>query len=295
MDLIPEVVAEVASSSRSQLGESPRWDARRQVLWWVDITGAALHELRADGSTATRALERPAGAVNLADDGRLLLVTTEGVELFDPETARATLITPIEADAPARRMNDAALDPAGRLFAGTMRWDAGEPPHDGVLYRVEGAAAVPVLTGLGCPNGLAWPSPSMLAYIDSITERIALWAVDPGSGELLRQEGSIDVSRFDGIPDGMALDDEGALWVAFWGGGSVRRISLDSTVLATIVLPTPLVTSVAFGGDDLSTLFITTATGTDVAGEPDPAAGLLYRCTPGVLGVLPSRWPVLPD
>lgn len=292
----PPVRVELASGTVSGLGESPRWDAARGVLWWVDITGSVLHGLSADGSTTSRALERHAGAVNLTDDGRLLLATTSGLELLDPATGASTIVTPIEDGLPERRMNDAGVDPAGRVFAGTMRWDAGEPPHDGVLYRVDGCApAVPVLTGLGCPNGLAWPSPSMFAYIDSMTRRIALWSVDPTTGELLQETGSIDVSAFDGIPDGLALDAEGALWAAFWNGGAVRRFALDGTLLTTIELPTPLVTSVAFGGESLATLYITTAVGDAADAAPGSAAGRLYRCEPGVHGTLPHRWPVVED
>lgn len=290
MELIPAVLVEQAAAVVSELGESPRWDAVRRVLWWVDITGSVVNGLHADGATSVHALERPAGAVNLAADGRLLLATTAGLELLDPATGGTSLVAPIEGGLTERRMNDASIDPAGRVFAGTMRWDAGDPPHDGVLYRVDrDAPAVAVLTGLGCPNGLAWPSASTFAYIDSMSGRIAIWSVDPSTGALLQETGAIDVSAFDGIPDGMTLDAAGALWVAFWNGGAVRRFSLDGTLLTTVELPTPLVTSVAFGGEQLETLYITTAVGDGAAA--DPAAGRLYRCDPGVRGLLPHRWP----
>ncbi|MFZ4893102.1 SMP-30/gluconolactonase/LRE family protein [Plantibacter sp. Mn2098] len=336
VDGAPDVSVEPASAVASQLGESPRWDAERRSLWWVDITGSVLHELRTDGETVSRLLARHAGTVMLADDGRLLLATTAGLEVLDlaaPEIAAAAdadaaavaadggahssapqviggvVVCPIEADEPGRRMNDASVDPSGRVFAGTMRWhDAGAQPHDGVLYRFDGPVpAVPVMTGIGCPNGLVWPRPDLLAYIDSMTRSIALWSVDPETGELLERTGGIDVSAFEGVPDGMTLDADGALWVAFWGGGVVRRFALDGTVLATIELPTPLVTSVAFGGPDLATLYITTArpdpepvtsASSSASSAPVPAssassdpAGLLYRCVPGPRGLLPDRWP----
>lgn len=280
---------QVASETVSRLGESPRWDAARGVLWWVDIDGRALNELRADGSTVRRPLEHHAGAVNLANDGRLLLATTVGLELFDPSTGATQLVVSIEAGEPERRMNDAAVDPTGGVFAGTMRWDAGDPPHDGVLYRIVGSApAIPVLSQLGCPNGLSWPRPGLMAYIDSMTRSIGLWAVDSLSGQLLEQTAAIDTSQFDGVPDGMTSDEDGALWVGFWNGGTVRRFALDGEVLATIDVPTPLVTAVAFGGDNLATLYITTASGPSP--DTDPFAGVLLSCTPGQRGVLPHRW-----
>ncbi|MCU1525657.1 MAG: SMP-30/gluconolactonase/LRE family protein [Microbacteriaceae bacterium] len=279
----------IASTTRSLLGESPRWDSDRQSLWWVDISGSSLHELRIDGSETTYSLDHNAGAVNLCANGSLLLATTVGLELLDPQTMATTIVASIESDAPDRRMNDAAIDSSGRVFAGTMRWDAGAPPHDGVLYRYDDGDATPVLTNLGCPNGMAWPRRDLLAFIDSIARRIDLWTVDPTTGDLVVSRDAIDLSRFDGIPDGMTIDSEGALWVAFWGGAAVRRLSLDGAVLSTVELPTPLVSSVGFGGIDLSTLYITTAV---QAGEPvgDDGAGFLYRCTPGQIGVAPYRW-----
>ena len=290
MAVIAASALEVASCTVSQLGESPRWDAARGSLWWVDITGGRLHERRFDGTTASVALDRPAGAVNPADDGRLLLATTAGLEVFDVVTRQAVVRVPIERDLPDRRMNDAAVDARGRVFAGTMRWDAGDPPHDGVLYRIDpDGSTEPVLSGLGCPNGIAWPAPHTMAFIDSMSRSIALWAVDPGTGVLGEKVGVIDVSGFEGVPDGMTLDAEGGLWVAFWNGGAVRRLALDGTVLTTVEVPTPLVTAVAFGGRDLDVLFITTAVGPDES--RDAAAGLLYRCVPGERGVLPSLWP----
>ncbi|WP_170285640.1 SMP-30/gluconolactonase/LRE family protein [Microbacterium rhizomatis] len=289
MELIEASALGVASRTASLLGESPRWDARRGSLWWVDIVGSALHELRADGSTVSFELEHPAGAVNLVDDGTLLLATTEGLEVFDPDSQRSAVRVPVERELTGRRMNDAAVDAHGRVYAGTMRWDAGEPPHDGVLYRIDPKGnATPILSEVGCPNGIAWPQPGTMAFVDSLTRSIGLWAVDPASGALIEQTGAIDVSRFDGIPDGIALDAVGTLWVAFWGGGAVRRVGLDGTPLATIELPTALVTAVAFGGDDLGTLYITTAR--EAEDDDDTGAGRLYRCAPGQRGVLPHRW-----
>lgn len=293
MELIPAAALHVASSTVSQLGESPRWDAERGSLWWTDITGGMLHELCADGSTATTPLDRHAGAVNFNHDGTLLLATTAGLEVFDPEMRLSVVQVPVEADDPGRRMNDAAVDAHGRVFAGSMRWDAGDHPHDGVLYRIDLDGSVHVaLTGLGCPNAIAWPDPTTMVFIDSLTRSIAVWAVDEESGSLIGQTGEIDLSRFDGIPDGMTLDAEGELWVAFWGGGAVRRIALEGSVLSTIDVPTPLVTSVAFGGPGLDSLFITTARASSDA--EDSPAGLLYRCAPGQVGHLPNRRPATP-
>lgn len=275
-----------AESVRSALGESPRWDADHQRLWWTDIEGAVIHSLDADGSVVSHPVPRAAGAVMLADEG-LVLATTSGFESFDPSTDDGATIVEIEASDDSRRMNDASIDPWGGIIGGTMRWDAGVGDHDGVLYRwMPDRGLETVVTGLGCPNGMGWPRPDLFAFIDSLSGGIDLWKVDPQTGSLLSRDSRIDTSGFEGIPDGLAIDEHGHLWVAFWGGGVVRCFDLAGTVLATVSVGTSFVTSVAFGGPDLGTLYITTA----VANDTSPTAGLLHEVRPGALGREPHRF-----
>lgn len=269
-----------AERVRSSLGESPRWDARSQTLWWTDIEGGAIYSLDANGAVVSFPVPRAAGAVMLADRG-LVLATTSGFEAFDPSTEQLAMVVEIEASDDSRRMNDASVDPWGGILGGTMRWDAGVGEHDGVLYRwTPDGGLETVATGLGCPNGLAWPRSDLFVFIDSLSGGIDLWNVDPATGSITVRASRIDTSEFEGIPDGLTVDEHGHLWVAFWGGGVVRCFDLDGTVLATLAVGTPFVTSAAFGGPDLGTLYITTA----AASEQSPRAGLLYEVRPGVIG-----------
>jgi sugar lactone lactonase YvrE len=279
----------------SELGESPRWDPVTGNLWWVDIAGLRLHCLESGGLQTTWDLDVAVGAVLLTDSPRVVLAAADGFHLFDPEADRSSLITELESALPLRRMNDAGVDPSGRIYAGTMRWDAGSGPDDGILYRLDGDGGTEtLLSDLGCPNGVAWPRNDLFAFIDSLSRRIDFWAVDVSSGSLTGLASSIDTSAFEGIPDGMTLDSDGRLWVAFWGGGVVRSFDPEGAVSATIAVGTRNVSSVCFGGDDLRTLFITTAVDPEASGREasDPAdrGGSLFACRPGATGRAPFRW-----
>ena len=277
---------------RSTLAESPRWDPVSNTLWWVDILGSALHRLAPGPVQTSWDLDIAAGAVILTDGPEIILAAADGFHLVEPDTGASRLIATLEPDLLSRRMNDAGVDSLGRIYAGTMRWDAGIGPDDGVLYRLDRDGRVePLLRGLGCPNGLAWIRGDLLAFIDSLAKRIDFWNVDIPSGSLLGIASSIDTSTFDGIPDGMTLDSAGRLWVAFWGGGVVRSFEHDGEVHATIEVGTPFVSSVCFGGDDLRTLFMTTARDDDRTANPaDDHGGSLFACRPGATGAEPFRW-----
>ncbi|GAA1240131.1 SMP-30/gluconolactonase/LRE family protein [Kitasatospora nipponensis] len=269
------------------LGEGPTWDAVAQRLYWIGIPDRRVQWLEpATGLQGARTLDTMPGTLAPYRDRQVVLATARGFELLDteadpeaadtdadadpaPEQARTTLVAPVETDRPDRRMNDGKCDPYGRLLAGTMQLE--EPRRPGSLYRLEPDGTVlPVLDGLAIPNGLAWPEPDRLWYIDTPTRRIDLFAYPEHGpvGPLIR---SLDVSHLPGWPDGMTLDADGNLWVAFWDGAAVHCLSPAGRLLATVELPVPRVTSCAFGGADLDTLYVTTASSPDAA-----ASGLLF-------------------
>ncbi|MGA5703004.1 SMP-30/gluconolactonase/LRE family protein [Peterkaempfera bronchialis] len=278
--------AEIAEPSRLQLGEGSFWDAATGRLYWIGIEDRRVMWLEpATGEVTSLELDTMPGTLVPYRDGRVLLATQRGFELLDTATGALRPVAEVEADRTHRRMNDGKCDPYGRLLAGTMTLD--EPREPGPLYRLEPSGggtvrAVPVLDGLAIPNGLAWPEPDRLWYIDTPTRRIDLYAYPEHGpvGPLIR---TIDTAQLPGDPDGMTLDAEGNLWVAFWGGSAVRCFGPDGTLLETVELPVPQVTSVAFGGPDLRTLYITSAaTGTD-PGDGLPH-GALFRCEGAATG-----------
>lgn len=183
---------------------------------------------------------------------------------------------------PAWRMNDAKAGPDGRVWGGTMA----TPPVDGAgsLYMLDhdGSVHVKLRGGVTISNGLAWsPAGSTMYYIDTRRLAVKAYDYDLASGAIAnpRVVVTIDDPERDGWPDGCCMDAEGHLWVAFWGGGCVRRFDVGTgKVLATVRVPAKKVTSCAFGGPELSDLYITTAWEhyTDAQRAEDPQAGCLF-------------------
>jgi sugar lactone lactonase YvrE len=147
----------------------------------------------------------------------------------------------------------------------------------------------PVLTALTVPNGVAWPQPDRVHYIDTPTGRVDEYEYSP-DGPFGRRVRSIDVSGYSGFPDGMTLDAEGNLWVAFWAGGAVRCFSPAGDLLEELRLPVRCPTSCAFGGPDLRTLFITSAYVALDEGERGELDGALLRVDDLTTGVPATPW-----
>lgn len=293
---------ELVDDCRLALGEGALWDGPANRLYWIGISDRQVHWLdhTAPGAVARGSvqLNTMPGTVAPYRDGRVLLSVEDGFTLLDTATGRLEQVADVEADLPDRRMNDGKCDPYGRMVAGTMR--RGEPRTAGPLYRLEypeDGRPQPLMLrqGLLIPNGLDWPEPDLLWHIDSPTHRISLYDY-PEHGPLADPVRVIDVSELSGEPDGMTLDADGNLWVAFWGGSAVRCFSPEGRLLETVELPTGRVTSCAFGGPGLDTLYVTTAGGGGTNGDgdngdgTDQLAGSLFGY-PGLAHGLPAqRW-----
>lgn len=261
------------------------WDAPTGTLLWVDILERRVH--RTDPETGvTETIETPSavGAVALDRSGGLLASLVDGVyRLEGPNWAR---LVEIEAEIPGNRANESKCDPDGNYLVGTMPWGADHP--SGALYRVHPDLSVDTMrTDLTIANGLAWIGDTMW-HIDTPTGQIVGFRYHP-EAPLGGQVGVIEVEP-PGRPDGMCIDVEGCLWVAVWGSGTVRRYELDGRVLVEIPVPASQVSSCAFGGSDLSLLFITTATENLESPGAEPEAGAVFVVEPGVGGLEPDRF-----
>jgi sugar lactone lactonase YvrE len=291
---LPRPMSEVVAigSVRAELGEGPCWDERAQVLRFVDIVGRRVYRYD-PGSAATTWVDvaQEVGAVVVCRDGGLLVALRDGIARLDEDTAAVELIAPIDADRPSMRMNDAKCDTRGRLWAGTMAFDA--TPRAGALYRFDGRGApAKVMVGVTISNGLDWSADDRAMYYVDSMEGVDVFKFDAGSGRLADRRRLVSVEPELGIPDGMTVDAEGFLWVAIWGGSCVRRYSPDGELNRVLPMPVSQVTSVAFGGVDYSELFVTTArVGLTTAQlEDEPLAGALFVCRPGVRGRPANRF-----
>jgi sugar lactone lactonase YvrE len=204
--------------------------------------------------------------------------------MTEPGAATAT-IAEVEPELPANRFNDAALDPAGRLWAGTMSTERAQ--GTAALYRVAHGAVEVAIAGATISNGLDWNLDfTLLYYIDSTTQRIDAIEFDLDRGRLGTRRAFAAIDPRDGLPDGLTVDADGGVWVALFGGAEVRRYLPDGSLDARVDVPVTNPTSLAFGGPDLSELYVTSAKHrlSPEQLEREPLAGSLLRLRPGVRG-----------
>ncbi|WP_405812098.1 SMP-30/gluconolactonase/LRE family protein [Streptomyces sp. NBC_01520] len=260
---------EIAVRERAELGEGPTWDALSGRLIWVDILSSRVHTY--DPSTGRRtvlATEQHVGAAKPRAGGGFVVNLRDGVGLYDADGAFSWLA---RDPVPGRRGNDAAVAPDGALWTGTMRYDEAE--GGGRLSRVAPDGTVTgVLDAATVSNGTGWsPDGRLMYYIDTPTLRIDVFDVD-GERVLDRRPFAV-VEPGSGWPDGLTVDADGCVWVAFWDGAAVRRYTPDGRVDRVVDLPVRRPTACAFGGAGLRDLYISTArTGLDA---PHPLSGSL--------------------
>ncbi len=278
---------EIVVDGHDTVGEGPVWLAEERRLVWVDIMGHLIHRLDpATGSVETVDVGQPVGAVAPRASGGLIAAVRDGFGLVDAVAGRLEMIAEVEADNPENRMNDGKCDRAGRFWAGTMAFES--VTGAGALYRLDAERRVTeVLDNVTISNGLDWsPDDATLYYVDSPTNVVDAFDYDPGSGEIRNRRPLIEVPREQGMPDGLTVDSEGFLWVALFGGWSVRRYAPDGTPDIMVELPASKITCPTFGGEDLSELYITSATEelSEQELQEQLHAGALFRCRPGVTG-----------
>ena len=283
--------AEPVLASAAVVGEGPVWDADDRCLYWVDIERGEVHRFDplAGRDTVVITLDRQVGAVGLRETGGLVLAVREGFATWEPgEPGVTVLASPLGSNSLCR-MNDGACDAAGRFWAGSMALQE-DVLGAGSLYRLEpDGSVVEVLAGVSLSNGIAWsPDGRTMYHVDTSAGTLSAYSFDVLTGALGPARVLIGFEGRDGYPDGVAVDGEGCIWVAFWLGSRVSRYSPDGELLGTVEVPTPLVTSCAFAGPTLDDLYITTA-----ARDLDPpatGAGDLYVARPGVSGSQPHRF-----
>lgn len=251
-----------------ELGESPMWHPRDQVLYWCDIPGRRLH--RFDPQTAqVRYWEFDTDVSCCAPTlgPELLLALRDGIWRFDPATARKARVVPAPYDVGVERFNDGKCDPRGRFWVGTLY----EPrqPALAALYCLRRDELQQRVAGVTVSNGLAWsPDGRTMYWSDTKAHRIDCFDVDAQAGVLSgqrtfaqfepRRDGE-PLADYGGRPDGAAVDVAGCYWVAMFEGARLLRLAPDGTVVREVRLPVQCPTMVCFGGADLRTLYITTA------------------------------------
>lgn len=269
-----------------QLGESPIWDEREQVLWWVDIKAPAIRR-RASGAVTSFPLPQPVGSIALRSRGGLLAALKSGIFLWDRDSLEP-FASPASHD-PSHRFNDGRCDRAGRFWVGTMD-DATHGPT-GQLYRVSpDARCESKRSRIAVPNSLCWsPDGRTMYFADS--PRRTIWAFDyDAAGEMSNER--VFATTEAGFPDGSCIDADGCLWNAEYGGSRVVRYTPKGKVDRVIALPVKQPTCCCFGDERLDTLYITSASQelTPAQLAEQPLAGGLFALRPGSTGLPEARF-----
>jgi len=282
--VIRRLEAEIVIPAQCELAEGPVWDARRGLLRWVDILPGRVHALDpATGAHTWFEAGDAVGTVGLTRGGGLVLALADRFALAGHDGQDSSRLGEFTVDRSVFRFNDGKPDPWGNFCAGTCTWAPSGPACG--LYRLRPDGAVGEIVGdVGLSNGLDWSDDRGTFYFaDSATGGVDVFDTDPETGTLGARRRFVTVG---GVPDGLTLDASGALWVAVWGMSELQRYTPGGRLDTVVSLPVRQVTSVAFGGADLGTLYITTArenfTPADLREQPH--AGDIFACTPGVTG-----------
>ena len=251
---------EIVARDNNLCGEAPVWDAAAKRLLWVDLGASLVYECVPAAGTH-RILHRGLMVSGMARNagGSLVFAGATGLHLRHDSGDIRTLLT--EHDGETLLFNDILPDAQGRLYAGTIYWGAGGLEKPGKLYLIEGAGRARVVDeGIEIANGLGLsPDQRTLYFADSARRIIFAYDVDPKSGDLARRRIFVQIPGDEGLPDGLTVDREGFLWCAQWYGAQVVRYDPDGRVERRVAMPVRQVSSVIFGGEDLTDLYITTA------------------------------------
>jgi sugar lactone lactonase YvrE len=276
---------DLALHTPALLGEGPRWDAAAGRLIWVDIDGCALH-LFDPPSATDRAIPlgaRVCAAAPIAGD-ELLVALADRLVVLDLSDDSVETLTELPHAADIR-LNDGVCDAAGRFWVGSMALD--ERPGAGAFYRYADGVLDVVFDDVTVSNGIGWsPDGRRMYYVDSQTHRLDELDFDVESGRASNRKPLVSIDPADGLPDGLAVDDDGCIWVALWRGAAVRRYTPDGSLDRVIDVPADKVTACCFGGSDGRSLYVTTASVGLTADQArsQPLAGSLFVADVGIGG-----------
>ena len=275
--MTPELIADYAC----EVGENPLWHPAEKRVYWSDITTGRIfyydtvtrkHGLHNEGTIV--------GGFTIQSDGTLLCFMDDGA-IGTLRNGKFDYLMKSIPGEEQHRFNDVAADPQGRIFCGTVSKTLDVP---GRLYRLDRDGSITkVVDGVGVSNGIGWTlDHKHMYYTDSKARTIYIFDYDEGTGEISNQRPFVQVT--DGMPDGMTVDSEGYIWSARWDGSALHRFTPNGKQDRKVEFPAKQVSSVIFGGDDLTDMYVTTAGGQDKA-KNGPGAGALFRVNVGIKGL----------
>ncbi|KAA0969471.1 SMP-30/gluconolactonase/LRE family protein [Aureimonas fodinaquatilis] len=273
-------VADIYDNRTCELGEGAFWHPERGQLFWCDILGKRLLSRDAGGQLEWQFAERPS-ALGWIDRDTLLIATETGLRRFDIASGEHELLAPLEAENRETRSNDGRADPYGGFWIGTMSLSAEE--GRGAIWRYYGGAIERLYSDITIPNAICFSPDAALAYFaDTRTGRIMGQTLDSSGWPNGAPYVFLDLKPEGLNPDGAVVDAQGGLWNAQWGAGRVARYLPDGRLDRVIQVGGLHTSCPAFGGADLTRLFVTTAC--EGIKNPDAAQGLTYTIETGITG-----------
>lgn len=248
----------VFDATQCSLGEGPLWHPERQSLFWFDIL-----EKRLCGEGRVRQFEEHVSAAGLIDHDTLLVASETQLFTYDLETGAQCHVAPLEADNSVTRSNDGRADPYGGFWIGSMGKHSEK--HAGTIHRYYRGSVEILFEGLTVSNAICFtPDRKFAFYTDTHSRRVMRVALDAEGWPTGSSEVFLD-TRSEGLnPDGAVIDSEGCMWIAQWGASRVARYGPDATFMGAVSVPAKQASCPAFGGADMSTLYVTSAaTGLD--------------------------------
>ncbi len=277
---------------RLELGEGPVWDPIDEALWWVDSEAGEVFRGTIDGDRVSvvnhRDFGEKVGSLCPAADGGLLVAGQRSVHVLD---VAGNIVASVQVldDAVGSRLNDSACDPRGRFLVGSVRLDGRSRQERLVSVDADRTVRL-VANGITVSNGIGFsPDGSSMYHVDTRPGRVFAYDYDLDTGTA---SGSRVVCESEGTPDGLAVDVDGNLWIAFFGEAQVRCLTPAGQIVHVIDVPVPHPTCPEFAGPCLDTLVITTAllklSAIERAASPD--SGAIFLADPGVRGLPATRW-----
>lgn len=270
------------------LGEGPYWSAAERKLYFVDILAPAVCiGDPVKGTYKSTSVSELVGFVIPRAKGGLVAGMHGEIRGIDPLTKESTVIARPELDRPGNRFNDGKCDRKGRLWAGTLAIDT--TADRGRLWRIDAdGQAMAMEHGVHVANGLGWtPDDRTFYFTDTARQTIYAYDFDIESGRIANRRVFVVVPEAEGKPDGLTVDAEGFVWCAHWDGWCVTRYDPAGKVERVINLPVPRPTSCVFGGDDMQTLFVTSARIRLSAAQlaDAPLSGSVFAVETGIRGL----------
>lgn len=283
---------EVALSVKADLGECPRWDEKSGLLYWIDINAFELHRFNPKtGENETLKFEEEIGCFSLRPEKGFVLAMRSGFYFLDDWNTELRAITDPESHLDKNRFNDGRCDAEGRFIAGSYY-----PPkdHDGANLWSLGAnlAVTKLVEGLLTSNGSAFSPDNKTFYLSDTPKHVIYkYDYDIHTGEIANGQVFHQFPTGNGRPDGAAVDQEGYYWTALYEGGRIARLNPEGQIVEEIRVPAKCPTMVAFGGDDLKTLYVTS-----VGNRPEdelqeyPDSGAIFKVEVDVPGLVEHRF-----